>query len=501
MRAADVRGERLPVSERATEVEPHLFVVMGGTGDLMRRKLLPALYHLSAKGPLRGRSHVLAVARGAQFDDVRYRSSAREALAEAGLHLAHPGSAWCDDCLHYHSIGKGEPGDYRALAARVEALEREQSLPGNRVFNLALPPAAFPQAITGLGEAGLNEGRGWTRIVVEKPFGRDLDTACELNELIHHYFDESQTYRIDHYLGKDTVQNLLSFRFSNAIFESLWNRDRVESVRITVAETAGAEGRGAFYDQVGAVRDMVQNHLTQLLCVTAMELPPALEANFVRDEKAKVLRSVSPIMPGEVVFGQYSDGDLDGERVPGYRSEEGVAADSRTETYAAARVNINNWRWQGVPFYLRTGKRLPSRVTEIVVNFRCPALTCFEPFTCEFECNSMVITLQPNEGFDLYFNVKAPGSPFRLEHQRLRFRYDEAFGELPDAYKTLLLDVVRGEQTFFVRADEVELAWRIYTPLLQQPPRLEFYPAGTWGPAAADDLVADGEWYEPARQG
>ncbi len=271
-------------------------------------------------------------------------------------------------------------------------------------------------------------------------------------------------------------------------------------MQITVAEKVGAENRGAFYDRVGAVRDMLQNHLTQLLCVTAMELPPALEANFVRDEKAKVLRSITPITPEAVIFGQYADGTLDGDQVPGYRAEEGVAADSRTETYAAVRVNVNNWRWQGVPFYLRTGKRLPSRVTQVVVNFRCPVLTCFEPFTCEFDCNHMVITLQPDEGFDLYFNVKAPGPPFRLEHQRLRFRYDEVFGELPDAYETLLLDIVRGEQTFFVRADEVELAWRIYTPLLQNLPQLHCYPAGSWGPPAADQLISEGEWYEPTPQ-
>jgi glucose-6-phosphate 1-dehydrogenase len=481
----------------APQPEPHLFIVMGGTGDLMRRKLLPALYHLGARGPLRGSSRVLAVARSAEHDDASYRASAREALAQAGLPAGDLDSAWCDHCLHYQSIGKGAPDDYRALAARIDALEREHDLPGNRVFNLALPPAAFPQAITGLGEAGLNHSPGWTRIVVEKPFGRDLATARELNELIHQYFDESQTYRIDHYLGKDTVQNLLSFRFSNAIFESLWNRDRVESVQITVAETVGAEGRGAFYDHVGAVRDMLQNHLTQLLCVTAMELPPALEANFVRDEKAKVLRSMSPITPDEVIFGQYSAGELDGKRVPGYRDEEGVAADSRTETFVAVRVHINNWRWQGVPFYLRTGKRLPSRTTRVVVNFRCPTLNCMEPFTCDVTCNRMVITLQPDEGFDLYFNVKAPGPPFRLEPQRLRFRYDEAFGVLPDAYETLLLDVVRGEQTFFVRGDEVELAWRVYTPLLTQLPQVRLYPAGTRGPPGADDLITDGEWYEP----
>ena len=487
-----------------SQLEQHLFVIMGGTGDLTQRKLLPALYHLSAEGPLAGRSRVLAVARRTDIDDAAYRRWAQEALSAAGLSGDARAATWCSDCLHYQPLGEGAPEDYRALAQRIASLERDRKLPGNRIFNLALPPAAFPPAVTGLGESGLNRGPGWTRIVVEKPFGRDLDSARQLNQLIHRYFEESQTYRIDHYLGKDTVQNLLSFRFSNAIFESLWNRDRIESVQITVAEQMGVETRGAFYDGVGALRDMLQNHLTQLMCVTAMEIPPALEAEFVRDEKVKVLRSIPPLRAAEAVFGQYAPGSAEGQRVPGYREEEGMPHDSRTETFLALRVHINNWRWQGVPFYLRTGKRLAGRSTDIVVNFRCPVLTCFEPFTCDIQCNRLVITLQPDEGFDLHFGVKSPGQPFRLETQRLRFRYDEAFGALPDAYETLLLDIVRGDQTFFVRADEVETAWRVYTPLLQEPPHVHFYPAGTWGPEAADELIEDrshGGWYVPRSPG
>jgi len=483
-----------------TRCEPHLFVIIGGMGNLSQRKLLPALYRLTAQGHLQERSRILAVGLKTDVDDQAFRVWARDSLSQSGISVDEEASAWCDDCLHYQPLGKGTPDDYRSLAARITELERDHNMPGNRVFNLAIPPAAFPGAVTGLGEAGLNRSGGWTRIVVEKPFGRDFQTARELNGLIHHYFDESQTYRIDHYLGKDTVQNLLSFRFANAVFESLWNRDRVESVQITVAEEMGVETRGEFYDQVGAVRDMLQNHLTQVLCVTAMELPPALEANFVRDEKAKVLRSIPPLTSEDVVFGQYGRGSVNGQEVAGYREEQGVAADSRTETFVAIRLHIDNWRWQEVPFYLRTGKRLPSRATHIVVNFRCPVLTCFEPFTCDILCNRMVITLQPDEGFDLYFNVKAPGQPFRLETERLRFRYQEAFGELPDAYETLLLDVVRGEQTFFVRGDEVELGWRIYTPLLQELPQVHFYPAGTWGPPGADRLLGEGEWYDPPRQ-
>jgi glucose-6-phosphate 1-dehydrogenase len=482
-------------------VERHFFVIIGGTGDLAQRKLLPALYHLSRQGYLADGCHVLAVARRGSFDDASYRQWAEQALAEAGIAAPSDGAAWCRGQLHYHRLGAGSPADYRALADRISLIERDHSLPGNRVFNLAIPPAAFPAAITGLAGGGLHQSRGWTRLLVEKPFGSDLASARELNALVHRHFDESQVYRIDHYLGKDTVQNLLSFRFANAIFESLWNRDRVVSVEITVAEDIGVEGRGEFYDQVGALRDIVQNHLTQLLCIIAMELPPALEADFVRDEKAKVLRSIRPLKPEHVVFGQYAASVVNGEPAAAYRKEEGVAPDSRVETFVAIRLHLENWRWQGVPFYLRTGKRLAGRATYIVVNFRCPVLTCFEPFTCDIACNQMVIMLQPDEGFDLFFNVKPPRPPFRLARERLRFRYQEAFGELPDAYETLLLDVMRGEQTFFVRADEVELAWRVFDPLLKSPPPPHPYPAGAWGPEAAKSLMIEGEWHDQSSQG
>ena len=481
-------------------VDDHLFVIIGGTGDLTRRKLLPALYHLSEQGHLADRCRLLAVARTGDFDDDRYRLWAREALAAADVRIDEAASASCCDRLHFHRLGQGNSADYQALAARIAAIETEHHLPGNRLLNLAIPPAAFPSTIAGLAQAGLTESPGWTRIVVEKPFGSDLASARRLNRLIHQHFDESQTYRIDHYLGKDTVQNLLSFRFSNAIFESLWNRDRVESIQITMAEDIGIEGRGPFYDRVGALRDIVQNHLVQLLCVTAMELPPALEAAFVRDEKAKVLRSIPPLDPENIVFGQYAGGSANGETFSAYLEEDGIPPDSLTETFVAIRLHIDNWRWQGVPFYLRTGKRLPTRATYIVVNFRCPVLTCFEPFTCDIQCNRMVITLQPDEGFDLHFNVKAPRQPFRLERERLRFRYKDAFGDLPDAYETLLLDIMRGEQTFFVRADEVELAWRIFDPLLADPPHVHAYPAATWGPDAANSLLAQGAWYDQPRR-
>ena len=470
-------------------VPRHLFVVMGGTGDLMGRKLLPALWHLAAEGRLPRPSAVLAVGRRTSFDDESYRQWAHEALKEAELSPEHP-DAWCGECLHYQALGEATEDDYRRLAERIEQVEREHNLPGNRVFYLALPPGAFIDTVENLGRIGLNKGPGWTRIVCEKPFGSDYASAVELNGRIHRYFSEEQTYRIDHYLGKETVQNLLTFRFANTIFESVWNREHVGSVELLVAESVGVEGRGEFYDQTGAFRDMVQNHLSQLLTLTAMEIPYSFDADAIRDEKVKVLRSVAPISPGDIVLGQYSEGMIEGQPVPGYLDEPGVRPDSKTETFVAMQVNITNWRWQGVPFLLRTGKRMPRRTTQISVNFRCPVLAVFrqhEP--ADVHANALVITLQPDEGFDLRFEVKVPGDPLRLRTQSLRFKYEEVFERLPDAYETLLLDVITGDQTLFVRADEVEEAWRLYTPLLESLPEPHRYAAGTLGPPAAGRLT------------
>jgi glucose-6-phosphate 1-dehydrogenase len=345
----------------------------------------------------------------------------------------------------------------------------------------------------------LNHSPGWTRIVVEKPFGWDLSSSQELNHLVHQYLDESQVYRIDHYLGKETVQNLLAFRFANPIFETVWNRDRVESVQITVAETLGVERRAAYYEQAGALRDMLQNHLTQLLCLVAMEVPGAFEPEAIRNEKVKVLRSIASIPRPDVVFGQYERGQVKGQEVAGYRDEPGVNATSSVETFVALKLQIENWRWHGVPFYLRVGKRLPRHVSQIVIQFRCPPVLLFQPYqSCQIHGNALVITLQPDEGFDLLFEVKEPGQPMALQTQRLRFRYAEAFSPLPDAYETLLLDVMTGDQTLFVRADAVENSWRLYTPLLQEPREVRSYAAGTWGPATAADLLArDGQQWFP----
>ncbi len=478
------------------QVEPHLFVVFGATSDLMRRKLLPALYHFSEQYGLERRLLLVGVSRKKDFGDAGFRALAREALAEAGLPQSGQADAWCDECLFFQPLGAGTHDDYLALAARLKALEKAQHFPGNRIFYLATPPEGFEPAVTGLGQAKLNHAPGWTRLVVEKPFGLDPESAQKLNQLLHRYFKEPQIYRIDHYLGKETVQNLLIFRFANDIFEPLWHRNLVQSVQITVAESDGVGARGSYYEQTGALRDMVQNHLTQLLTLTAMEVPVTFEPEAIRSEKAKVLQAIAAVRPENVVYGQYTRGRVGGKEAPGYREEAGVSPNSVSETFVALKLGIENWRWQGVPFYLITGKRLPAKLTQIAITFRCPPVWLFQQMKTSCNPNVLVFTLQPDEGFDLHFQVKAPGEPLDLKTQRLRYRYAEAFGPLPDAYETLLVDIMAGDQTLFVRSDEVEAAWRIYAPLLAEPPSPPlFYPAGSFGPPAAARFM---EWPDPA---
>lgn len=468
--------EKMPVKK----IDPHLFVVMGGTGDLMQRKLLPALARLHEAGYLNNHSAVLGVARTPGMDDTAFRKWACDALAEEGM-ASEPLRRWCETSFYFERLNRDGAQDYHGVARRIEEIEKAANLPGNRALYLALPPAAFPPTITELGKLGLNKSKGWTRLVIEKPFGRDLQSAQELNALVHRYFDESQTYRIDHYLGKETVQNLMAFRFGNALFEPLWNRDRIDNVQITVAEELGIEKRAGYYETAGALRDMVQNHLTQLFTLTAMEAPAAFDADAIRSEKVKVLRSVMPIQPDDVIFGQYTAGTINGKQVVGYREEPGVAKNSPVETFVTLKLEIANWRWQGVPFYLRTGKRLPKRVTQIAVTFKLPPVSLFRSFdSCLVHSNVLIITLQPDEGFDLSFEVKSPGSPFRLETHNMHFRYSTP---MPLAYQTLLLDILAGDQTLFVHADEVESSWRLYSPLLYEYcPLAHPYPAGTWGP-------------------
>ncbi len=465
--------------------EPVAFVAFGATGDLWKRKLFPAIYRLAVDRFLIPPSVVLGVGR-TPLDDAAFRSLCTGAVPSAQSSEVSLLNQWVESTVAYQHMTDEGPEDYRALGARLTLLETERKLPGNRLFYLALPFDAFGPTIDSLGAAGLNQSRGWTRVVLEKPFGRDLKSAQQLNARCHKFFDESQIYRIDHYLGKETVQNLLVFRFANTFFESLWNRDRIAHVEITVAEDLGVEHRASYYELSGALRDMVQNHLTQLLTLTAMEVPEAIDPDAIRSEKVKVLRTIAPIRADDVVFGQYDAGTVDGQKVGSYRSEPGVNPQSKTETFVALRLSIPNWRWQGVPFYLRTGKRLPAKTTRIVVSFRAPPVAFFQSIESpSFHPNTLTLTLQPDEGFELSFELKPPGPRIAVQTHTMHFRYSEAFGPLAEAYQTLLLDVLRGDATLFVRADEVEASWRLYTPLLEHPPIPLPYASGTIGPDAA----------------
>ena len=501
MTATNAAGGRV-----AEAPEPSVFVIFGATGDLAKRKILPALWQLYAQGATAAGCAILGTSRDASIDDAKYRDVVVEAVR--GAHKEADEArvrAWADRWVFFQPADK----DLNPLKARLEEVEKSLGLPGNRAFYLSLPPAVFPGTVQHLGEIGLNRGpQGtWTRIVIEKPFGRDLATARALNEVVHGTFDEHQVYRIDHYLGKETVQNLLVFRFANAMFESVWDRDHVESVMITVAEELGVESRAGYYETAGALRDMVQSHLTQLLTLVAMEVPAAMDADSIRAEKLKVIRSVRPLGAEDAVLGQYEAGEINGQRVPGYREEPGVAPDSRTETFAALELRIENWRWQGVPFYLRTGKRMPKRLTEIEIKFRRAPVWMFRGQAAqqdapgaELHRNTLLVTLQPDEGFSLYFDVKAPGDPFRIRRLPLHFNYSEAFQSSPEAYETLMRDVLVGDQTLFVHAAEVEASWALYAPLLDGRRAVYPYPAGTWGPAEAEHLTSHTP-SDPARAG
>ena len=468
--------------------EPHLFVVLGGTGDLTMRKLLPALYAVVSGGPC----HVLGVASSDVGDDA-YRSAAAQALTASGV-PTDEAAIWAQRNVSYERIDR--TGELHDLAARINAVDAEHKAGGNRVIYLALPPAIFADTIERLGRAGLAQGPGWTRVVVEKPFGDHLESARSLNDTLHRYFAEHQIYRIDHYLGKESVQNLLVFRFTNPIFEASWNRDRVERVEITVAESLDVAGRGAYYEMTGVLGDMVQSHLTQVLTLVAMEAPATYSADAVRDEKVKVLRSIREIPSEAVVLGQYSAGTVDGLAVPAYRDVPGVDPGSSTPTFAAVRVWIDNWRWQGVPFLLRTGKAMPHRMTEVAVLFRRPPVCLFHSVVdaCIDTNDILRLALQPDEGFSLEVDVKEPGQSTLLRPVQLHFSYAEAFGRIPDAYETLLADVLEGDQTLFVRADETEEAWRLYTPLIEAALAVHQYPAGTWGPTESTSLIPEGRW-------
>jgi len=469
-------------------LEPSLFVIFGATGDLSARKLLPALCRLAAGGVLHPSTQVVGLGRTAKSPEA-FQTWVREALVEAELSPEQI-AAFIDHRLHYVSIGDGLAEDYQRLGQVLDELGRDHAAP-NVTFYMSLPPAAFPGTVSGLGEAGLHRrDQGWVRLVIEKPFGRDLTTAQDLNELVHRYFKEKQVYRIDHYLGKETVQNLLVLRLGNGLIESAWNRERIESVQITVAETLGVGTRAGYYDTAGALRDMVQNHLAQLLSLVAMEVPGSFDADAIRYEKIKALRAIEPIRPERVVRGQYAAGTIKGKRVRGYLEEDDVPKSSQTETFVALEVFVDSWRWQGVPFFLRTGKCMPKRMTQIAVRFREAPVSFFRKLGCTQDtADILLITLQPDEGFALYFDIKVPGDPFELRRIPLRFSYKERFDVVPEAYQTLIQDVMEGDQTLFVHASEVEESWRLFMPLIEKPPKVRAYAAGTWGPREADGLA------------
>lgn len=480
-------------------VEPHLFIILGATGDLTRRKLLPALFHLRTYGELEKHNTLIVGVALPDMAEDAFRLWVYEGLRHSGARNAPDLRQWCEDHVFYHPLRQGGLADYEALTKYIGRLEIARNLPQNRIFYLALPPTIVPATVERLDQAGLLKSHGWVRVIFEKPFGHDFHSARALNTLLHRYLDESQIYRIDHYLGKETVQNLLAFRFANPIFESLWNRDSVESVQITVAEDLGVEHRGAYYQEAGALRDMIQNHLTQLLTVIGMEVPNSFGASEIQAEKLKVLRSIPSIRSKEAVFGQYTAWDFDDQRIPGYLDEPGVARDSPTETYVALKLEIHNWRWRGVPFYLRTGKRLPRKITQVAVIFRPAPIQVFHSLEPDsLAPNKLLITLQPSEGFSLCFSVKTPGHGFNFTNHALSFNYSQSFkGELPEAYETLLRDVMIGDQTLFVTADFTETAWRLYDPLLAAPRELHVYTAGSWGPKEADRLFeGEGESWQ-----
>ncbi|MEM1054384.1 MAG: glucose-6-phosphate dehydrogenase [Bacteroidota bacterium] len=470
-------------------MRPHLFVLFGATGDLAAKKLFPALYRVShgTEG-----TRVLGVGRS-DWDDARLRDAAVGGLTGSGIEESDA-RAWADETLHFARVDAYD--DLGPVFERAQEIETGAETDGNRAYYLALPPSAFPGTIAALGTHETEAGRapdeegqqssGWTRLVIEKPFGSDLASAKSLNAIVHEHFREDQVYRIDHFLGKETVQNLLVFRFANALFESLWSRAHVERVEVIVTETNDASGRAGYFDGVGTMRDMIQNHLTQLFALTAMEPPARLDADGIRAEKVKVLRSTRTAAATEAVYGQYGEGDGN----EAYADHEGVDADSTTETFAAVRLHVDNWRWQGVPFILRTGKRLKERLTEIVVTFRRPPVSLFQGTRdgCEPTPNVLRIRLQPDEGFRLSFDVKTPGSGFQTATENFDFRYEDTFGPLPDAYETLLRDVAAGDATLFVHAEEAEQAWRIYEPLLDADLEIHTYESGSWGPEAAESL-------------
>jgi glucose-6-phosphate 1-dehydrogenase len=488
--------------------QPCTVVIFGATGDLTHRKLIPALYNLAADGDLPSALTVVGFARRDKTDE-QFRAELEEAAKKFSRQSVQD-ELWQSFAgrIFYHRSEFADPEGYKALAKRLEEIDAKFGTRGNRLFYLSVAPSEFEGILENLKKFELNKSPagGWTRVIVEKPFGYDLATARELNTVVNNTFAEADTFRIDHFLGKETAQNIMVLRFANGIFEPLWNHRYIDHVQITASEPLGVEGRGPYYDHSGALRDMVQNHLLQLLCLTAMEPPTDLSADSVRDEKVKVVRSLRPLRGDDVaknvVRGQYDAGAINGKSVPAYRKEDRVDPESMTETFVALKVNVDNWRWADIPFYIRVGKRLPKGGTEIAVQFRNAPAVLFNKSArethsaAEVGANVLVIRIQPDEGISLRMQAKIPGTALRIEPVKMDFHYGTSFGKAsPEAYERLLLDAMSGDATLFARRDEVEQAWKFIDDIEHAwhvrptPPPLFPYPAGSWGPKEADELI------------
>jgi glucose-6-phosphate 1-dehydrogenase len=495
MTETEVAGAENPLLEglpRQRTPDPCALVIFGATGDLARRKLLPALYALAVRGMLPRRFGVVGVSRTEMTTD-EFREQMREAVEEHARDELRA-DVWDElaESLCYVSANFGAEGGERPLVECLREQDETRGTGGNRVYYLAVPPGAFEGIVTAIGRH--RTATGWTRLVVEKPFGHDLESAKRLNALVRRHYDESEIFRIDHYLGKETVQNMLVLRFANGIFEPIWNRQFIDHVQITVAESLGVEGRASFYEQAGAIRDVVQNHVLQLVALTAMEPPIDFAAESVRNEKVKVLRALRTPAATSVVRGQYGPGYIEGEEAPGYREEDGCAPDSLTETYVAAELFVDNWRWADTPFYVRTGKRLPRRETTIAIQFKRAPHPPFDVSEESLRPNVLLLHIQPDEGVALGVGAKVPGQGLAIRTVHMDFLYGGSFRvDLPEAYERLVLDCLNGDATLFTRADEVEEQWSLVdamvAPWKRDRPQFPNYAAGTWGPHAADELL------------
>jgi len=492
--------------------EPCIMIIAGATGDLSHRKLMPSIFNLAQSRLLPGGFTVVGMARTKMSDDA-FRDSVKASLKEQGYDTTTPVWESFANGLYYFDADYQDAQRWADLGEKLKTLDEARGTGGNHLFYLAVPPSAFPTIVQGIASSNLGrdandplqglsptEAHGWVRIIIEKPFGRDLTSARALQREVTNAFREDQVYRIDHYLGKETVQNMLVFRFANLLFEPVWNRRYVDHVQITVAESLGLEGRGAYYEEAGALRDMIQSHVMQVLSIAAMEPPATFKANEVRDETAKVMRAIRPFtpdtIPANAVRGQYGKGWIGGQRVPGYREEEGCKPDSNTETYAAMKFLIDNWRWAGVPFYVRSGKRLARRLSEVAIQFReLPHLLFEQGPTDRVEVNSLVLRIQPDEGISMRFEAKLPGPQMSLRPVRMDFRYGTSFGSQGvDGYQRLILDCMLGDASLFPRYDWVDASWTLFMPILDtwsqtRPGNFPNYEAGTWGPAESAALL------------